>query len=530
MFRGLREGECLAAMLIAIVHYHLNRGGVTQVIASHLRALDRQAAAAGGLRAVVLHGGRSAGWPDRLPGVDTLECEVRAVAGLDYDDGEPGAPSQLAARVRAGLTQVGGSPESTVVHVHNHALGKNGSLPGALAELAGEGWPLLLQIHDFAEDFRPLNYQRLRAGASGKADGDWAAAAYPQAGHVHYAVLNRRDARILAAAGVEPARVHALPNPAGELGPLPPREPARRALAQRFGVPEDRPLLLYPIRGIRRKNLGEALLWSALAGGAWHLGVTLPPLNPAERPSYDRWKALAAACGLAAAFEIGGEAGLAFHENLAAADRMLTTSVAEGFGLVFLESWLARKTLVGRDLPEITADFLAAGLRLDDLRPRLDVPLDWIGAADWQDEFEQAYAATLARFGRRPPPPAEIHRAVAGLVADGLVDFGSLPSRHQQRLIEQVAGSRERRGRLLSLNGWIEEALRPDRADRPMIDRNAAAVRRAYSEEACGRRLAELYRHVAASPRSAERQPLDAERLLDEFLGLARFQPIRIEP
>jgi hypothetical protein len=209
---------------------------------------------------------------------------------------------------------------------------------------------------------------------------------------------------------------------------------------------------------------------------------------------------------------------------------MLTTSVAEGFGLVFLESWLAGKSLVGRDLPEITADFRAAGLRLNDLRPRLDVPLDWIGAADWQDALEQAYAATLARFGRRPPPPAEIHRAAAELVVGGLVDFGSLPSRQQQRLVEQVAGSRQRRGRLLALNGWIEEALRLDRADRPTIDENAAAVRRAYSEEACGRRLGQLYRQVAASPRSAARQPLDAERLLEEFLGLARFQPIRIEP
>ena len=231
-------------MLIAIVHYHLNRGGVTQVIANHLRALEQQTADSGGVRVVVIHGGQCDGWPDRLPEVASLDYAVHAMPGLDYDDGQPCDPRDLAARLKALLTEAGGSPESTVVHVHNHSLGKNSALAGALAELADEGWPLLLQIHDFAEDFRPESYQRLRAAGHGGAEPDWAAALYPQAAHVHYAVLNQRDARILAAAGVEPARLHVLPNPVGDPGPLPPREPARRSWLDRFGVPEDRPLLL----------------------------------------------------------------------------------------------------------------------------------------------------------------------------------------------------------------------------------------------------------------------------------------------
>jgi hypothetical protein len=517
-----------AAMLIAIVHYHLNRGGVTQVIGNHLRGLANQAAD-GSLRLVVLHGGRSVGWPDRLPGMDPVEYTVRVVPGLDYDDGQRCGPRELAARLKTALVESGGVPESTVVHVHNHSLGKNTDLPEAVAGLASDGWPLLLQIHDFAEDFRPQNYQRLRAGGSGRAEADWAATLYPQAAHVHYAVLNQRDARILTVAGVEPARIHALPNPVGDPGPLPPREPARRELSRRFGVPVDRPLLLYPIRGIRRKNLGEALLWSALARGVWHLGVTMPPLNPVERPSYDRWKTLAATLVLPAAFEIGGEAGLAYAQNLAAADRMLTTSVAEGFGLVFLEAWLAGQTLIGRDLPEITADFRSAGVHLDDLRPRLDVPLDWIDAADWRSQIEQRYGATLAQFGRTLPSPSELHHELDGLVVDGLVDFGSLTSRHQQQVVEQVADSDQRRRRLRYLNPWIEEALRPDRACETVVAENANVVRRVYSLEACGRRLGRLYRAVADSPRTACRRTFHAERILDQFLSLPRFQPIRVE-
>lgn len=516
-------------MLIAIVHYHLNRGGVTQVIANHLRALGTQAALGRDMRVLVIHGGSSLGWDDCRRELAGLEHEVQAVPELAYDDAQPREPRALAARLKSLLARAGGTPESAVVHVHNPSLGKNTALAGALAELAAEGWPLLLQIHDFAEDFRPENYQRMRVAWQKAAEPDWAAALYPQAANVHYAVLNQRDARILAAAGVAPARLHVLPNAVGDPSALPPREPVRRKLADRFGVPADRPLLLYPIRGIRRKNLGEVLLWSALADGDWHVGVTLPPLNPVERPSYDRWKASAGSLALKIVFELGGEAGLPYAENLAAADRMLTTSVAEGFGLVFLEAWLVGRMLIGRDLPEITADFRAAGLRLDDLRPRLDVPLEWIGAAEWRSEIERVYGETLARFGRRLPPPSEFRRQLEELAVEGLVDFGSLTSRHQQQIVQQVVDSDQRRRQLLRLNGWIETALERGRSCADVVDENAAVVRRVYSLEACGRRLGDLYRAVAGSPRAAGVPPFHAERVLDEFLGLARFQPIRVE-
>ena len=139
------------------------------------------------------------------------------------------------------------------------------------------------------------------------------------------------------------------------------------------------------------------------------------------------------------------------------------------------------------------------------------------------------YGETLARFGRRLPPPSEFRRALHELVVDGAVDFGSLTSRQQQQVIEQVAGSDERRRQLRRLNDWIEIALQQERTCGPVVEENAAVVRCAYSLEACGRRLMQLYRGVAGSPRSASRQPFDAERILDEFLSLSRFQPIRIE-
>ena len=112
-------------------------------------------------------------------------------------------------------------PSETIVHVHNHSLGKNLAVPAALRHLADKGFALLLQIHDFAEDFRPPNYGRLRASSSSDNAQAIAAWLYPQAPHVHYAVLNDRDLSILQEAGVSGDRVHLLPNAVAPFDHLP---------------------------------------------------------------------------------------------------------------------------------------------------------------------------------------------------------------------------------------------------------------------------------------------------------------------
>jgi len=48
-------------MNLAIVHYHLNRGGVARVIENQLLALDAVLDPMRPWRAVILHGGRNAG-------------------------------------------------------------------------------------------------------------------------------------------------------------------------------------------------------------------------------------------------------------------------------------------------------------------------------------------------------------------------------------------------------------------------------------------------------------------------------------
>lgn len=541
-------------MNLAILHYHLNRGGVTRVIENQLAALDAVLHRSETWRVALLYGGRREGWDEHLPDrLKAIRLSLHQLPALDYDqqreDPQPGQPAALADQLAGLLEQLGFTPQRTVLHVHNHALGKNVSLSGCLSHLGSAGYPLLLQIHDFPEDFRPANYRRLREALGRRAAAvrrgsltppaacgsvgrpattpDPAAVLYPQAPQIHYAVLTGRDHGILRSAGAAAERLHRLPNPVPEMDQLQPAAEARRRLAQQFDIAQQQRLVLYPVRGIRRKNIGEALLYAALAPPDTVVGLTLPPLNPAEVPAYENWKRLAAELDLPCRFELGVPGALSLTENLAAADLICTTSVAEGFGMVFLESWLAGRPLLGRDLPEITCDFADLGIRLDWLRPQLRVPLQWVGMGTFRRTILEAYHRTLEAYGHREPPdlPALLDARTEG----GLVDFADLDETLQQQVLRIVCGSRQDRRRVLQCNGWIERALSIRRDEvSEVIEANVQAIRRHYSLVPSGRRLLDLYRQVAASPRAEGLQPPpDGGRILQEFLDFRRFRPIR---
>jgi len=518
-------------MKIAILHHHLNRGGVTKVIENHLLALDAVLPAAYTVRVALIHGGRQVGWPEDLAErLRSIRLTLHAVSPLDYDDVQAEGsrrPGALAEQLIAVLEELEFPPGETVVHVHNHVVGKTAALPPSIWALAERGYALLLHVHDFMEDFRPVNFRRFADAMAGLCGGDsWHGRLYPQATHVHYAALTGRDRGILEAAGTDPDRLHLLPNPVPTLGNLPPREAARDRLAERFGVARDERFLLYPVRCIRRKNVGEALLYGLLAPPGTVVGLTLPPLSPSVRPILQQWKRVSAELELPCRFDVGAEGGLSFAENLAASDRILTTSVAEGFGMAFLESWLADRTLVGRDLPEITADFKQVGIRLDGLRPRLEVPSRWVDTDQLRLTILEAFRGNLALYDR--PHPADLSDALGAKIGGPSIDFGDLDEPLQERVIERVASSEPDRRVLLEFNPWLGEAFSIDGAAAALVRHNVEAIGRHYSLVPSGRRLVDLYRLVAFSPRGTSLRPLPhADRILDRFLDLRRFRLIR---
>ncbi|MFW6170470.1 MAG: hypothetical protein ACODAD_08270 [Planctomycetota bacterium] len=518
-------------MQLAIVHYHLNRGGVTQVIWNQLRALSTVHGDPAPLKVVIFYGGGGAGWPDmEAAPLAGLEVTLETVPDLEYTPRGAVPAVTLADNLIEAFGRAGLRPDDTIVHIHNHALGKTPSLPAAVAELSSRGFALLLQMHDFVEDFRPDNYRGLAGALATESAAELAERIYPQGSAIHYAVLNGRDYRILAEAGVGAKRLHALPNPVPQFSGLPERGAARSKLAERYGVGNDDVYVLYPVRGIRRKNLGEFLLWGAASPENTCFALTLPPLNPVERPRYLAWKRLAEALELPVIFEAGAAGGLEFGENLMAADRILTTSVAEGFGMVFLESWLARRELMGRDLPEITADFVAAGLEFSKLSDVVKIPSDWVGTRRVRKEVFEVYASVLDAYGQFQLDRERIYQEVCELFSTELLDFGRCSATLQESIVSQLVRDPRCRQEFRQLNPAFDVSCEQrSKASADRISRNAQLVRDQYSLEPSGVRLQALYRTVLNSPRGHQYELSRGSLILETFLSLQRFNPVRID-
>ncbi len=454
-------------MKVAIIHYHLGHGGVPEVIAAASRTLTTA-----GIPNVILAGPSSA--PD-LP--------LSVIENLGY--AETADADDLLSRLRsAAIAELGGTPD--IWHFHNHSLGKNPAVPRIAARLALAGERLLLQIHDLAEDGRPENAARLTDRGS----------LYPAGPRVNYAFINSRDRDHFINAGLPATSAHLLPNPVD----FQPASPA----------PPGAPLLLYPVRGIRRKNLGEVLLLAALAPAGTRLAITRAPLDPKARKTHDAWRRFSEDMRLPVEFDVVDR--IAPEENadstyeawIANATHLVTTSVAEGFGMVFPESLARGRPLLGRNLPHLARDH---GIVTGRLYDRLAVPLEWIDSHILCQLRHEAMDGLWSAWKRQPPdidptgsPP----------------DFGNLPEILQQRVIRKlmepgmkILPQVEIAGTSRPAAEWLAEALewREPASIKPGINQN---------------KLTGIYQQLmdeAPGPSAC----LDPDKILDAYLTPANF-------
>ncbi len=464
-------------MNIALIHYHLKTGGVTTVLKQQLGAIPQQ------WRPLVLTGiPPETPFPARFVHIPELGYSSQYKVQFDPDD---------VARTILGAIHSMFKGPCDVLHVHNPTLAKNSQYLKILKSLQKKGANLLLQIHDFAEDGRPRAYFDEE---------------YPA--DCHYAVINGRDYGLLLNAGLKQKGLHLLANSVEPQILTPPPGESRK------------PTTLYPVRAIRRKNIGEAVLWSLFFKHEETLSITLPPNSAADIRSHKAWRRFVQDQNLKVVFDRGLKYD--FETNVAAADSLITTSITEGFGFSYLEPWLFGKLLWGRKLPDICRDFENNGIQLHHLYTRLRVPLDWIGfhqfRANWTRCVQQ-----VCRLFNLGVDPAVIQQAFDSCTQDGNVDFGLLDEGSQKKIIADLVGTRKKPDVLMQLNPFLANPGEVPNKN-SLIRHNRDAVEQSYNQKQYGRNLREIYDRVATTE---VKQRIDKKILITAFLDLEKFSLLK---
>lgn len=463
-------------MKIAFLHYHLKTGGVSTCLKQQVEALKNDC------EMFVVTGEK----PEGPFPVETVHIPQLAYSTLYR---KPIKPDDVAIAVTSAIQTRFNGP-ADILHVHNPILAKNHSFLKILKILQKKGIALFLQVHDFAEDGRPQSYFEED---------------YPL--DCHYGVVNSRDYQILLKSGLKKEGLHLLSNTVNL--------PDSGANASDKGS-----YVVYPIRAIRRKNIGEAILLSLFFENNETLVITLPPNSPADVESYKDWKIFGADHHLNVEFDTGLKRS--FEDIVGSARYLLTTSITEGFGFSFLEPWLFGKMVWGRKIVDICCDFEANGVRFDHMYTRLNIPLDWIDAHGFFKKWRRTLIDNAKLFGVQIEKN-RIQIACQSIADDGAIDFGLLDEDFQKDVIRKLLSDKTVFKDMLRLNPFLSKIGRaPNEID--IIKANRSAVIRNYNLRLYRQKLLATYKSVNAC---SVRQRIDKEILLMQFLDLTQFSLLK---
>ena len=464
---------------IAFIHYHLKTGGVTTVLEQQIEAVRDKC------EVLVLSG--------EPPDIPPFPADSVYIPGLGYGSQSQKIynPEEVADNIiKAILTKWNNGCD--VLHVHNPMLAKNINFLKILKALQKRGIKLFLQIHDFAEDGRPLYYF-----------------SEEYVSDCHYGVINSRDYNILLKAGLKKQGLHKIFN---TIKPF--NFDKKKSCIKNY--------VLYPIRAIRRKNIGEAILLSLFFQNNETLVTTLPPNSISDINSYVGWKNFVTENNLNVEFGAGLKND--FSELVFSAKFIITTSITEGFGFSFLEPWTAKKILWGRKLPLICHDFEKNGITLDHLYDRLLVPLKWIG----KDRFYEAWKTCILRncsLFNFKINEEEIQKSFIKITGNKNIDFGLLNEPFQKQIISHVLSDKNEAKKLIKLNPHLAlPFLNSLLNNKELIQNNMNAVLNNYNKTTYRKNLLQIYSKIINNP---VHQGLDKNILLSAFINLEQFSLLK---
>jgi len=262
---------------------------------------------------------------------------------------------------------------------------------------------IIFRIHDFAEDRRG-NFIDLLKFTGDERFPYWHQIIFPKRKNLAFVVINSKDVVKVKGHGIiEDNKLFYLPNPVDESLIEKDKKTSkklRQYLIRKYKLKKDIRFIYYPVRIVPRKNIEEAIFLTSLMdyyrAEDYCLLVSLEE-RTAEGIKYAnmlkrfvRKNKLRVVIGLndcVTAERVKEKNkiktfGLGDAYNIS--DRVITTSLLEGFGMFFIESWFVGKSIIGRDLPNITEDFKNHGINLEHLYSAL-----FIGKKDFKDFSER---------------------------------------------------------------------------------------------------------------------------------------------
>ena len=417
---------------IVIVHYHLRAGGVTTVIQRQLLALNEHFPNS----EIILLVGETPNFT-----VEGVTVVVDSALLYSTFSNREEAYRREVYLLKLLLTMI--TSQDTLFHFHNPTLGKNPALTGAIHSLADKRVPIVMMCHDFSED-RESNHA-LNMEYASWADCDIHSFLYPDRENIHYLTINSFDLNRKHWESLKYSRVSLLAPPVGKITKSP---TTREEIAQSLGINSNKEWILYPVRGIDRKNIGELILLAVLDGFSREWIVAREPINSVANPEYAIWRALINRLDLP--ILLNGAAKVSFEALYHSCNRVVTTSYKEGFGLAYLEPWYISKSLFGREISYVVNDMRDSGVAQDFLYKELLVP----NHGSW-------------------------------------VDFITLSLDERVYLIERVVVSQKLRDEIIAKNSWWSRVW--SRASRLTVESNRLAIEKNYSIHSFGDKIAKLY-------------------------------------
>jgi hypothetical protein len=479
-------------MEIAVLHYHFRPGGVRRLIELGLPAIVR---AAGVKRAVLASGeAPDTAWRERIEAA-VFPCATEWVTepALGYWSEQNAAAADVRGAIRSVLGRI--VPRGGVLWAHNLSVGRNMLLAEEISRAAGDG-SVWLHHHDWWWDGRWERWPEM-AGQGVTSLEQAVRVTLPNGDGISHFCVSADDAALLREwTGME---LQFLPNPiasepatAGDVAQA--REFLRRlTAAEKWWI--------YPCRGLRRKNIAEALLmqrWlrpeaatitSGAASSAEERGYVSTLTDAAAKHG---WRLHAGVCATTGAPDA--------NALVAAADAVVLSSLREGFGLAWHEAAAAGRPLFARIPPGMDETFRALDFTFSHGWRELRVPHEF-----YDRDGEQARVAA-GRHCLKLRLPTELHELTenADAVSPEFRDFGGLTLAAQLEVLTQP----------VEVIGHALRSLHPELETPPSPQKTAS---NGWSPE---KWAAELLQRVSLPAGSSFREdwPRDVVRILTPLL------------